>query len=258
MVRFRRERGFTLIELMAVLAVLTIIAIIAVPAIGAILKNAEADSDQATVSMIERAAETAYAADGPESFDRLHSGYTVEGLVEKGFLDYDINQDNAITGLVAHSGHGLFTYLTKDNLLSDSINPVKNHSGGTYEVQSMQTPFGRHDIPIYTTTGELHKSLIRYQYAIKTPGVYTFSVWAKTMTPGASSRLALDVRDSPAEYFNLTNEWKQYSTTIKMNVTPSNGFADAAVRTANVPTAIAFWKVEENDTATPWIMKETN
>lgn len=116
---FRRESGFTLIELMAVLTILAIIAIIAVPAIGNLFDTAEAGADQATVDMIEDAARMAHVEDVDSEV------FYVKDLVDDGYLDYDYTAPGAFNGKAIHTGSWTYTYLN-DNLLTNGARLVHN------------------------------------------------------------------------------------------------------------------------------------
>ena len=110
-----KERGFTLIELMAVLAVPAIIAIIAVPSINNLLKNAGDDSDKATLDMIAHAAGVKYADDGGGAV----TDYTVHELIDGGYLDYNNTAEGAFNDKVVHQGDGIFQY-ARPNLLKNT------------------------------------------------------------------------------------------------------------------------------------------
>lgn len=78
--KLQNQKGFTLVELMAVLAILALIVAIAVPAVGSILEKAKVSAAEANVEMVENAAELAHISgdfDGP---------YTAQNLADKGFL----------------------------------------------------------------------------------------------------------------------------------------------------------------------------
>lgn len=55
----RKEKGFTLVELLIVMAILAIISAIAVPRFGASLENAKEQANQTNIMMIEKAAQLA-------------------------------------------------------------------------------------------------------------------------------------------------------------------------------------------------------
>lgn len=102
--KFRTEKGFTLVELMAVLAILALIVMIAVPAIGNILEKAKVQSAEANIELIENAAELAYISD--DATFPAQDTYTAQELSTNGFLkadaetitDFDLEYDLAKTG----------------------------------------------------------------------------------------------------------------------------------------------------------------
>lgn len=110
--RFRQaltnQKGFTLIELMAVLAILALILLIAVPAIGGIISKSKTDSQVASVSLIEHAAELADLDGLP-----LDAGdtYTVPALVDSGYLKLSkVNTLYKPTNTVTKQPNGTFTF----------------------------------------------------------------------------------------------------------------------------------------------------
>ncbi len=67
----KNNRGFTLVELMAVLAILAVIAVIAVPRFAETIQTAKEKADRASAQIIARAAEQMYIdinGDGQELF----------------------------------------------------------------------------------------------------------------------------------------------------------------------------------------------
>lgn len=82
----RNEKGFTLVELLAVIVILGIIAAIAVPSIGQIINNTKQDAHDANgITMIE-ASRLAHAS-GYKGTGTVDNDYTLEELVGGGFLE---------------------------------------------------------------------------------------------------------------------------------------------------------------------------
>ena len=75
------EKGFTLVELLAVIVILGIIVAIAIPAIGKVIDNAKTDANDAEITLI---------TDAARLYEIQHDGglpVTVAELVKEGFLD---------------------------------------------------------------------------------------------------------------------------------------------------------------------------
>ncbi|KAB8137496.1 type II secretion system protein [Gracilibacillus oryzae] len=79
---FRNEKGFTLVELLAVIVILGIIVAIAVPAIGGIIDKAETDSDEAEDELVLDAARLAEV-----NGEFTGTSMTEWDLVSKGYLE---------------------------------------------------------------------------------------------------------------------------------------------------------------------------
>ncbi len=100
----KNQKGFTLVELLAVIVILGIIAMIAVPAIGNIIDGTREDSRDASILMIRDAAQTYLIEnDAPTDFD-------VADLQSNGFLRTipkdPTNNDALINGAIVVDTNG--------------------------------------------------------------------------------------------------------------------------------------------------------
>lgn len=80
----KKNKGFTLVELLAVIAILAIIVAIAVPTIGNVIGDSEEKAHEANVELIENAARLAHVS-GLEVED--DGGYSINELKNNGYLD---------------------------------------------------------------------------------------------------------------------------------------------------------------------------
>ena len=88
----KNEKGFTLVELLAVIVILGIIVAIAIPAIGNVINKAEDDANDAEIGMIIDAARLYEMQYEPEEGDDGTGGdgklpVTVQELLNAGFLE---------------------------------------------------------------------------------------------------------------------------------------------------------------------------
>ncbi|WP_430784802.1 prepilin-type N-terminal cleavage/methylation domain-containing protein [Virgibacillus flavescens] len=80
--RIKREKGFTLVELLAVIAILAIIVAIAVPTIGNVISKSETKANEASIELIENAARLADVSE-----DGTKTSYTITELKTAGYLE---------------------------------------------------------------------------------------------------------------------------------------------------------------------------
>ncbi|MFD1171300.1 prepilin-type N-terminal cleavage/methylation domain-containing protein [Oceanobacillus picturae] len=105
----KKEKGFTLVELLAVIAILAIIVAIAVPTIGNVISDSRGKADDANIELIKNAARL---ADVSGKF--TEGGMTVSKLEEAGFLEEvptKPEDDTAVySGTVTKETDGSFKY----------------------------------------------------------------------------------------------------------------------------------------------------
>ncbi|TMN21585.1 type II secretion system protein [Lentibacillus cibarius] len=81
--RFKQQKGFTLVELLAVLAILGVILAIAVPSVSGVIGKSKEDADKSNRELMENAARLAHAS----GVDPEDGAYTLDNLVKEGFLE---------------------------------------------------------------------------------------------------------------------------------------------------------------------------
>jgi type IV pilus assembly protein PilA len=81
----KKQKGMTLVELLAVIVILGIVAAIGTVAIGGIIKNSRVNADNATMDMIEEAARL-WVIDNNHTADKADQSIQTE-LIAKGYLN---------------------------------------------------------------------------------------------------------------------------------------------------------------------------
>ncbi|MFC4556682.1 prepilin-type N-terminal cleavage/methylation domain-containing protein [Virgibacillus kekensis] len=79
----KKEKGFTLVELLAVIAILAIILAIAVPAVGNVISDSETKAEQANAELFENAARLAHVSGVESASDE----YSLKTLHDEGYLE---------------------------------------------------------------------------------------------------------------------------------------------------------------------------
>ncbi|UOQ86162.1 prepilin-type N-terminal cleavage/methylation domain-containing protein [Gracilibacillus salinarum] len=112
---WKEEKGFTLVELLAVIVILAIIVAIAVPAVGNIIDRAEEGANEAEAELVENAARLAFLAaeSGGDEADWVYDGgdsvnITVDELRTNNYLD--VEEEDQPVGNIVHNGDSSFTF----------------------------------------------------------------------------------------------------------------------------------------------------
>lgn len=107
-----KNKGFTLVELLAVIVILAILVTIAVPSTMSISKKIKENMFCEKISSIKNAA-SLYGEDRRESFTDTYDGYdsetiTVEKLVSTGYLKKDTNESPYVVDPRDKNSEGLY------------------------------------------------------------------------------------------------------------------------------------------------------
>ncbi|MFC7321031.1 competence type IV pilus major pilin ComGC [Halobacillus campisalis] len=88
----KSQKGFTLVELLAVIVILGIIAAIAVPAIGNVIDNSKSDAHEANASSLREAARLYEVTEDVDD-----ETITLADLIDEGYIDGDVeNPDGGV------------------------------------------------------------------------------------------------------------------------------------------------------------------
>lgn len=110
------EKGFTLVELLAVIVILGIIVAIAIPAIGNVIKNAKTDANKQEVALIIDAARLYEIREYKGAEDDF--SVTVTELMEKNYLDE--RQGKVQDGTVTRNAAGELEFTAGDTTPDDT------------------------------------------------------------------------------------------------------------------------------------------
>ncbi|WP_075982458.1 type II secretion system protein [Bacillus massilinigeriensis] len=142
--RLKNQKGFTLVELLAVIVILGIIAAIAIPSIGGIIQKSKEDAVKADAIQIINAAKTYVASEGiPESSGTIDPE-NIEMLVEKGSVTvtgitatFDSDTNRTVITITGEGKAGKETINFKGATLDD----IKNDKGkGSRDIPASATP----------------------------------------------------------------------------------------------------------------------
>lgn len=93
-----KQKGFTLIELIAVIVILALIALVVFPAINGVLKDSRENAYDSQISIIEKAAKEYYLENYKELPEENGCTYvSIETLISKGYIsDEELDEKSQI------------------------------------------------------------------------------------------------------------------------------------------------------------------
>ncbi|MGL4607846.1 MAG: competence type IV pilus major pilin ComGC [Eubacteriaceae bacterium] len=106
--RARNNHGFTLMEVIVVIAILGALTALALPQFTGVLNNAQVNTDNANVRILESAVELCHAETGAFPVATTFDGLVTE-LASKGYLK-DTTMKSASGGTFDYDGKGIVTF----------------------------------------------------------------------------------------------------------------------------------------------------
>lgn len=247
-----KDDGFTLIELMAVMVIGILIALIAAPNVAKLFDKANTESDAASMDMMERSAEIAYATSGGDESQFENGGYTVDGLVDEGYLDYDTSVGN-LDGTMVHRGNGVFAYSGQNLLKNSDFHEELVQGKMPYWNSNAEWTLNGTDTK-YVTINSTSRGIFQIPQGLNDSTTYTLSFYAKGETGNDALRAGfLNQMGDKQKVFNLTSDWKRYEYTFPTNLdlSTSGGNILHFYGAKGIPS-ISFIQLEEGSAATAW------
>ena len=112
------KKGFTLVELLAVIVVLAILALLALPRVVTLLERSRMNSFTVEGNEIIKAAHNAYGAKALADLDNNRACFTVDQLIDDGYLDKDKGEVRGVVVIEItqnSSNEATYSYLSNKN-----------------------------------------------------------------------------------------------------------------------------------------------